>query len=86
MFRVTWPERVCLGIPHRNALTEIAWEDAVHGLVNCRYKAASNRSALLRASPATESDERPLYWQVSGLSEKKLHFDLGDKSEKLRFT
>ena len=27
-FRVTWPER----IRHRNALTEIAWEDAVQGL------------------------------------------------------
>lgn len=81
-----WPERLCLGIPRRNALTEIAWEDAVHGLVNCRYKAASNRSALLRASPATETDVGPLYWQASGLSGKKLRFDLGDKSEKLRFT
>lgn len=74
-----------LGIPHRNALTEIAWEDALQGLVNCRYKAASNRSALLRASPMTESDERPLYWQASGLSGKRLRFDLGDKSEELRF-
>ena len=27
-FRVTWSERVL----HRNALTEIAWEDAVQGL------------------------------------------------------
>lgn len=77
---------MCLGIPHRNALTEIAWEDAVQGLVNCRYKAASNRSALLPACPTTESDERPLYWQASGLSGKKLRFDLGDKSEELRFT
>ena len=61
VFRVTWPKRLCLAIPHRNALTEIAWEDAVQGLVNCRYKAASNRSALLQTSSTTESDVGPLY-------------------------
>ena len=61
VFRVTWPKRLCLAIPHRNALTEIAWEDAVQGLVNCRYKAASNRSTLLQTSPTTESDVGPLY-------------------------
>ena len=39
-FRVTWSERV----RHRNALTEIAWEDAVQGLGMAMYTVASEKN------------------------------------------
>ena len=39
-FRVTWSERV----RHRNALTEIAWEDAVQGLGMAMSTVASEKN------------------------------------------
>ena len=39
-FRVTWSERV----HHRNALTEIAWEDAVQGLGMTMSTVASEKT------------------------------------------
>ena len=39
-FRVTWSERV----RHRNALTEIAWEDAVQGLGVAMFTVASEKN------------------------------------------
>ena len=39
-FRVTWSERV----HHRNALTEIAWEDAVQGLGMAMSTVASEKN------------------------------------------
>ena len=39
-FRVTWSERV----RHRNALTEIAWEDAVQGLGLAMSTVASEKN------------------------------------------
>ena len=54
-FRVMWSERV----RHRNALTEIAWEDAVQGLGMAMSTVASEKTAgkcCLSATCFTNSD------------------------------
>ena len=54
MSRVTWSELVL----HRNALTEIAWEDAVQGLSMAMSTVASekNREILFIGNVFTNSD------------------------------
>ena len=53
-FRVTWSQRV----RHRNALTEIAWEDAVQGLGMTMSTVASEKTGkcCLLATCFTNSD------------------------------
>ena len=47
MFRITWSERVFSQIRHRNALTEIGWEDAVQGLGGNVYRSVMEKQRIL---------------------------------------
>ena len=55
-FRVTWSERV----HHRNALTEIAWEDAVQGLGMTMSTLASEKTGKCCLSATCFQTVRPL--------------------------
>ena len=46
-FRITWSERVFSQIRHRNALTEIAWEDAVQGLGGNVYRSVTEKQRIV---------------------------------------